>query len=129
MSLSCGCDSWGDDAAWYWNGERFEALVGKRSVRCKACKALIKPGVECWHLDRFRGPRTDIEERIYSDEVWLAAWHLCERCGDIYSSLTELGFCVDPTESMDSQLAEYYRDYAKPPAPGFELKLKRREGK
>ena len=123
MSLSCGCDDFGDDAAWYWNGERFEALVGKRSVRCKACKALIKPGIKCWHLDRLRPTRTDIEERIYSDEVPLAAWHLCERCGDIYSSLTELGFCVDPTESMDSQLAEYYRDYAKPPAPGFALRL------
>ena len=115
MSLSCGCDSWGDDAAWYWNGERFEALVGKRSVRCKACKTLIKPGIECWHLDRFREPRTDFEERIYSDEVPLAAWHLCERCGDIYSSLTELGFCVNPEESMDAQLAEYHRDYAKLP--------------
>ena len=64
-------------------------------------------------LTRFRGPRTDFEERIYSDEVPLAAWHLCERCGDIYSSLTELGFCVNPDESMDAQLAEYHRDYAK----------------
>ena len=126
MSLSCGCDSWGDDAAWYWNGERFEALVGKRSVRCKACKTLIKPGIECWHLDRFREPRTDFEERIYSDEVPLASRYLCERCAGIYLSLEELGFCLNPEESMDAQLAEYHRDYAKPPAPGFELKIGRK---
>lgn len=123
MTLSCGCDDWGDDAEWYWNGIDSRPLVSKRSARCRACKTLIKPGTECWHLDRYRSPRTDFEERIYGDEVPLAAWHLCERCGDIYSSLTELGFCVDPTESMDSQLAEYHRDYAKPPAPGFALRL------
>ena len=126
MTLSCGCDDWGDDAAWYWNGERFEALVGKRSVRCKACKTLIKPGIECWHLDRFREPRTDFEERIYGDEVPLASRYLCERCGGIYLSLEDLGFCLNPDENMDAQLAEYHRDYAKPPAPGFELKIGRK---
>ena len=125
MSLSCGCDDWGDDADWYWNGSEFRPLELKRGTRCKACKTLIKPGVVCLALDRFRGPKTDFEERIYGEdvEITLASWYLCERCGDIYSSLTELGFCVDPTESMDSQLAEYYRDYAKPPAPGFTLNL------
>ena len=126
MSLSCGVMILGDAADWYLNQERFEVFVGKRSVRCKACKALIESGIKCWHLGRFREPRSGLEWRIYGDEVSLAPWHLCERCGDIYSSLTELGFCVDPTESMDEQLAEYHRDYAKPPAPGFALKLRKK---
>ena len=123
MTLSCGCDYDGD-ADWYWNGSEFRPLELKRGTRCKACKTLIKPGVVCLALGRFRSPRADIEEDIYGDEVPLADWHLCERCGDIYSSLTDLGFCVDLTESMDAQLAEYHRDYAKPPAPGFELKIR-----
>ena len=122
MTLSCGCDDYGA-AAWYFEERGFSPLKTTRGRRCRSCKTILKPGTECLELTRFRGPRTDFEERIYGDEVPLAAWHLCERCGDIYSSLTELGFCVDPTESMDSQLAEYYRDYAKPPAPGFTLRL------
>jgi hypothetical protein len=54
----------------------------------------------------------------------MAPWYLCERCGGIFEALTELGFCMQPDENMDSMLAEYHRDYAKPPAPGFELKIK-----
>ena len=126
MSFACGCDDWGDDADWYWNGSEFRPLDLKRGTRCKACKTLIKPGVVCLGMARFRSPETDIEERIYGEEVPLADWYLCERCGDIYSSLKELGFCLDLTESMDAQLAEYHRDYAKPPAPGFELKIGRK---
>ena len=128
MTLSCGCDYDGD-AAWYFEEVGFSTLKTKRGRRCRSCKTLLKLGAECLRLARWRGPRTDVEDRIHGDEVPLAAWYLCERCGDIYASLTELGFCADLTESMDAQLAEYHRDYAKLPAPGFELKLKRREGK
>ena len=123
MSLSCGCDDWGDDADWYWSDDKFVVLATKRSRRCRACKTILKPGTECLELTRFRGPRTDFEERIYGDEVPLASRYLCERCAGIYLSLEELGFCLNPEESMDAQLAEYHRDYAKPPAPGFELKI------
>ena len=123
MTLSCGCDFDGD-AEWYWNGAGSRPLVAKRSARCRACKTIIKPGTEFWHMDRYRDPRTDLEERIYGDEVPLATWHLCERCAGIYLSLEELGLCLNPEESMDAQLAEYHRDYAKPPAPGFELKIR-----
>ena len=123
MTLSCGCDYDGD-AAWYFEEVGFSTLKTKRGRRCRSCKTLLKLGAECLRLARWRGPRTDVEDRIHGDEVPLAAWYLCERCGDIYSALTDLGFCVDLTESMDSQLAEYYRDYAKPPAPGFELKIR-----
>ena len=128
MTLSCGCDDYGDHA-WYFEERGFSTLKTKRGRRCRSCKTLLKLGAECLRLARWRGPRTDVEDRIHGDEVPLAAWYLCERCAGIYLSLEELGFCLNPEESMDSQLAEYHRDYAKPPAPGFELKLKRREGK
>ena len=65
-----------------------------------------------------------MEEQIYGDEVPLATWYLCERCAGIFLSLEELGLCAQPDESMDAQLAEYHRDYAKPPAAGFELKIR-----
>ena len=130
MTLSCGCDYDADGAEWYYDSNGvFRALDTKRARRCRACKTPLKPGTTVLQIARWRGPRDWIEESIHGEEVPLAPWHLCERCGDIYASLTELGFCVDLTESMDAQLAEYHRDYAKPPAAGFELKLKRREGK
>ena len=123
MSLSCGCDYDGD-FEWYYYPGVFKTLDTKNARRCKACKTPIKVGVGAYEFPRYRTPQEgSIEERVYGDEVPMAYWYLCERCGDIYSSLTELGFCVDLTESMDAQLAEYYRDYAKPPAPGFALRL------
>lgn len=123
MTLSCGCDDSGVHA-WYFEECGFSTLKTTRGRRCRSCKTPIKPGATCLELARDRAPRTDLEERIYGDEVPLATWYLCERCGGIFLSLEELGFCVQPSESMDAQLAEYHRDYAKPPAPGFELKIR-----
>ena len=130
MGLSCGCDSWGDDAEWWFTEGPFSPLDTKRSRKCCSCKDRVSVGAECLELQRWRSVNEDhdVEYRIYGDEFPLASWYLCERCAGIYLSLEELGFCVDLSESMESQLAEYHRDYAKRPAPGFELKLKRREG-
>lgn len=130
MTLSCGCDyDYDGDAEWYYDSNnRFKPLDTKRARRCRACKTLVKRGTTVLQIARWRGPKTDMEAHILGEdaEIHLAPWYLCERCGDIYSSLTELGFCVDLTESMDAQLAEYHRDYAQPPAPGFELKIGRK---
>lgn len=107
MTLSCECDYDGD-VAWYWNGYDFGPLRTKRSRRCKSCRTVIQPGVVCLSIGRYRPPHSDIEERICGDEVPLADWWLCEPCGDIYASLVELGYCVDPAESMAEQLGEYH---------------------
>lgn len=107
MTLSCDCDYDGE-ADWYWNGMHFKPLPTKRSKRCRSCKTVIKPGTLSLSLGRYRSPRSDMEERIYGDEVPLADWWLCEPCGDIYASLVELGYCLDPEESMVVQLGEYH---------------------
>lgn len=130
MSLSCGCDYDVGDYAWWFMEGKFAPLDTKRARRCCSCKQPISVGAECLELERWRSVNEDhdVEYRIYGDEFPLVSWYLCERCAGIYLALEGLGFCIDLNESMESQLVEYHRDYAKPPAPGFELKLKRREG-
>ena len=73
MTLSCGCDDWGDDADWYWNGSEFRPLELKRGTRCKACKTLIKPGVVCLALDRFRGPK-QTSRSVYMERTQKLIW-------------------------------------------------------
>jgi len=54
-----------------------------------------------------------IEEAIYGDEVPLAVWYMCERCGDLYESITELGFCCDIGADLKKQIREYRADNAR----------------
>lgn len=129
MPLACGCDDYADyeDAAWYYMGNKYTTLPGKRRKRCCSCKTPLSPGVDVLSHARARMPNDEIESRIYGEDepqVPLAPYYQCARCAGIFLSLQELGFCMDPTDNMDSLLAEYHRDYAKPPAPGFELKIK-----
>jgi len=109
MSLSCSSDA-GDcgDYDWWW----FYTLEPlplrtKRSRKCCSCHELIKPGDISLEVQRFRGPKHDIEELIYGDEVPLAPWFMCEMCGDLALSLHELKFCFD----LDSPLKEQIREY------------------
>ena len=133
MPLSCGCDYDGDFEWWYEVGD-FAPLATRNRRRCKSCKQPIDVGAEAIKIMRSRNVVCDfdkpptVEEKIYGEDgqVPMAPWYLCERCGGIFASLTELGFCMQPDDNMDSLLAEYHRDYAKPPAPGFGLKIKER---
>lgn len=112
MSLTCECPYDDDgDAAWYWWGPQdFSILDTKRSRRCSSCDAPIKPGATVLKFRRTRAPRSEIEERIHGDDIQavpMAPFHLCEACGDIFSGLEELEFCVSPVDSMPDMLAEY----------------------
>jgi hypothetical protein len=51
-----------------------------------------------------------IKEKIYGEgnEVPMTPKWMCERCGDLYFSLTELGFCV----SLDDDMRELVKEYA-----------------
>ena len=121
MSLSCGCDSWGDDADEWYTVLDPAPLATKRSRSCMACKVRIPVGQWAYEVMRTRGPGHEIEERIYGDQVPMGSKWLCEDCGDIQDSLMELGICTDLGQPMREQMAEFHELYGK---PGFVLKTK-----
>lgn len=106
MSLYCDTDY--DEADWYYTPTHdFVTLDTKRRRRCCSCTAVLTPGDDVVRLDRHRGPRHDIEESIYGDEVPMAPWWLCETCGGLHMSLSDLGFCCDISENIADQIREY----------------------
>lgn len=110
MSLYCDSGYDYDDVDWWWYQPADEApLATKRSRKCCSCKAKISVGDVARKVQRFR-PATEFEEErgIAYDEVQLADWYLCETCGDLSDSLTELGFCFSlGSQSLREQIREY----------------------
>lgn len=111
MPLTCYCsDDLGSEPV-YWTPAGYSIMPWKPRRRRCSCGAQIQPGAMVAKFDRSRAARTDIEERICGDgydAIPLAAKYLCERCADLYFSLTELGFeCVGPDESMLDLVKEY----------------------
>ena len=110
MPLTCYCGD--DDYEWYatYGGDYQEMRAFSRRRRCASCRELIDPGTLVLEFSRRCSPRSYIEERIYGDgpTVPLAPmWH-CERCADLFFSLTELGYgCISPDENMTELVAEY----------------------
>lgn len=127
MPLSCECDEW-DGNGWYyivkskllsevpfvvdgkevWDQEFFFPLDVKRARRCKSCQELIKVGENCIEFLRHISTEGDeIKERIYGEEMEIASWYHCEKCGEQYLNLESLGYCVDISENMFELLKEY----------------------
>jgi len=53
-----------------------------------------------------------VQERIFGEQMPLPSWWMCERRGDLYFSLDELGFCVQlGEESMLELVREYGEIY------------------
>ena len=114
MSLYCAIDGDRDDADWWWYQPADEApLATKRSRKCCSCGAKVGVGETARKVARYR-TATEFEEMrgIACDEVPLADWYLCETCGDLADSLSELGFCYDIGENLAKQIAEYRREEA-----------------
>lgn len=115
MSLSCAYDGDTDGADWWWYQPADEApLLTKRSRKCCSCKAKIAVGETARKILRCRPP-TEFEEMrgIACDEVPMADWYLCEKCGDLADSLEELGFCFSlGGQSLKDQIAEYRAEEA-----------------
>ena len=118
MSLFCDARYDHDGADWWWYQPADEApLATKRSRKCCSCGEKVGVGDTARKIRRFR-PTSErcnyIEESIYGDEVPLADWYLCEKCGDLADSLGELGFCysLGGGESLQQQIAEYRREEA-----------------
>ncbi len=93
----------------YWIPEDFVKFQATRRKRCCSCKVLIDQETDCLQFDRFRYPSSDIEERMYGNEVPLASWFMCESCGEIYLNLQDLGYCLDIEEDMRDLLKEYHQ--------------------
>lgn len=110
MSLSCTCDEW-EGANGYWSfrdDEVFSVYTGKRRTRCRSCGSVIAPGDEIVLIEMVRYPLTDIEERICGDEIPLAPYRFCHKCGEISLNLDAYGYCVDITKPMVDLLHEHW---------------------
>jgi len=115
MSLFCDAGGYDTDVAdWWWYQPADEApLATKRSRKCCSCGAKIGVGETARKVKRYR-PATEWEEmRGFGDEVPLADWYLCEKCGDLADSLAELGFCYTlGDDSLAKQIDEFRREEA-----------------
>ena len=109
MSLSCSCDDNGE--WWYYGPKDYITMSVARRKRCVSCRELIGIGAVATRFDRMREPRSWIEESIHGTEVLLPPKFMCERCSDLYFSLTELGFCVNLGDEMRELAREYAEIY------------------
>lgn len=113
MSLFCDTGGDYDGADWWWYQPKDEApLATKRSRKCCSCREKIAVGATARKITRYR-PATEWEDmRGLGDEVQLSDWYLCETCGDIADSLSELGFCytLGDGESLKAQIYEYRKE-------------------
>ncbi|CAK0780928.1 hypothetical protein CCP4SC76_7640012 [Gammaproteobacteria bacterium] len=107
VSLTCSCDEL-DGVGWCYEPEEYYSeLKTKRGRPCCSCGKPIKVGDTVVRFGRERGVRSDLEERIHGDMVPLAPYFMCEVCGDLYYSLDDLGFCVNPRDNMRELVREY----------------------
>lgn len=107
MGLSCDCGDYDGDE-WWWCPNAYSTLDTKRRRRCVSCDDLIAVGAIVAKFTRGRVPNSLIEERIHGEEeVPLAPWFMCERCADLYFSLSDLGYCVSPMDDMRDLVKEY----------------------
>lgn len=112
MPLSCSCPGEYSDAPWFWyEPEDYGVMPArKRRARCCSCRELIDPGTVVNVFARVRPARSKVEIQIYGeddDAIDLPPLYQCERCADLFWSLTELGFCACPEESMVDLAKEY----------------------
>lgn len=115
--LTCSCPDIEDDMWSYIEPDDFTILSTVKRKRCKSCNKLINIGDTSLRFNRLRYPKNDIEERIYGEgnEIDLAPYYMCEKCGDQYFNLSALGFCIDITEYMFNLLKEYREIYGRKP--------------
>lgn len=112
MGLSCGCEyEWDGDGECYLNPSNYINMPYlSRRKKCKSCGKVINMGDLVAEFFRMRGPLSEIEERIYGEEVYLASMYLCEDCADIFFNLDELGFCINLYDDSMQDLLKQYKD-------------------
>ena len=112
MGLTCSCSDFEPEPGdWYYDAvpTDFTTYQVARRKRCCSCKELISINEPALKFTRVRVPKHDVEVEIYGEcgEIPIADHWLCERCGGLYLSLSELGYCVNPQEDMRELVAEY----------------------
>lgn len=113
MSLTCECGDYEPEPGHivYEYKRDYSALNSIKSKRCVAggCESRIRPGDTCVEIFRAKVPEHDVEIAIYGEcgEVPMASHYLCEKCADIFLTLDELGFCVNPYDNMHDLVRDY----------------------
>ncbi len=115
MPLTCYCDWEPEAGMWfYYPPADYSTLSTKRARKCSSCGERIAVGDLCCKFNRNKIPEHDVEVRIWGEdgEIPLAPWFICERCGDLWWSMNDLGFeCVGPGENMLELVREYAATY------------------
>ena len=131
MPLTCSCDYDGyepEPGQWevdWYTGTEIDFKLFKKwiSKRCISCNDLIRHGDLCLEFARKRHPYNEIESRIYGVDwecfeepaIKISPIYQCEKCGEIYLNLGNVGFeCVYPGENMPDLLKDYQIEYAPP---------------
>lgn len=106
--LSCSCLYDEYDGWYYYPPNDFNIFSRKRRKRCCSCGEFINIDAPCVEFARARPPISDIEERIWGDEVGLASRFMCEWCGEMYFNFESLGYCIILGDSMKELLKDYW---------------------
>lgn len=108
MGLTCGCDFDPEPGMTFaYTPDKHETLDTTRRQRCMSCNNLIDIGATAARIKRYKVAETEIEYKIYGEEVPLADKWFCEECADLCFSLVELGYCVNPHDNMHELVADY----------------------
>ena len=112
MPLSCDYE---DDVFDYYADPDENFSTAKQDCKCESCGKKIKAGetvvrFHCWRpADPDSGNPEDIQADEDGDDVHLPDEFHCERCGEIYLNLHEIGYCLCISEHMPSLLKEYQK--------------------
>lgn len=109
LSCSSVYDDDSGDGWYYYPPHDFSTFRRKKRKRCCSCGQFIEIGAQSVSFDRYRSSRSDIEERIYGDEVSLADFFMCESCGEIYFNLSSIGYEIQLGDNMLNLLLEYQK--------------------
>jgi hypothetical protein len=109
MTIDCACIDYdyGDFTVYWHPSDTLKPLESNRAKRCASCNDLIKIGQPTSQIERFRGPRSDIEERIYGEEVQIAPYYHCEKCTELSKFIHGMGWCYSLGDNLQKEL-----DYA-----------------
>ena len=106
VMLSCSHE----EGSWYYyHPDKFGLFQQDKRKRCCSCHKLININDQCVEFIRCRETRSDVEEKIHGDEVPLASYFMCEKCGEIYFNLSNIGYCICLGDNMNELLSEYWK--------------------